>query len=52
MVAALKAPLPGPQQASEFGAMANLPGVAQIGQLPAEAPEPEDPSSTVSVTTT
>lgn len=35
MVAALKAPLPGPIEASQFGAMANLPGVAQIGQ-PAE----------------
>lgn len=32
MVAALKAPLPGPLEASQFGAMANLPGVAQIGQ--------------------
>lgn len=52
MVAALKAPLPGPQEASEFGAMANLPGVAQIGQAPAEAAEPDAHSSTASVTTT
>lgn len=52
MVAALKAPLPGPQEASEFGAMANLPGVAQIGQAPAEAAESDAPSSTASVTTT
>lgn len=52
MVAALKAPLPGPQQALEFGAMANLPGVAQIGQLHAEDPEPVPPSSTASATTT
>ena len=52
MVAALKAPLPGPQEASEFGAMANLPGVAQIGQAAAEADEPAVASSTASATTT
>lgn len=52
MVAALKAPLPGPQEASEFGAMANLPGVAQIGQAPTEADEPAVASSTASATTT
>jgi len=54
MVAALKAPLPGPQEASEFGAMANLPGVAQIGQAqtPAEPAEPDAPSSTASAATT
>lgn len=51
MVAALKAPLPGPLEASQFGAMANLPGVAQIGQAQAEAPESLAPSSTVSATT-
>jgi len=40
MVAALKAPLPGPTEATLFGAMANLPGVALIGQgLPDKAPE-------------
>jgi hypothetical protein len=33
MVAALKAPLPGPSDALQFGAMANIPGVALIGQL-------------------
>ena len=32
VVAALKAPLPGPNEALQFGAMANLPGVALIGQ--------------------
>lgn len=32
MVAALKAPLPGSTEATLFGAMANLPGVALIGQ--------------------
>jgi AcrR family transcriptional regulator len=32
MVAALKAPLPGADAALQFGAMANLPGVAGIGQ--------------------
>ncbi|KAJ8135585.1 hypothetical protein OY671_011202, partial [Metschnikowia pulcherrima] len=32
MVAALKAPSPGPHEASQFGAMANSPGVALIGQ--------------------
>ena len=54
MVAALKAPLPGPQEASEFGAMANLPGVAQIGQAQASAEpaEPDAPSSTASAATT
>lgn len=31
MVAALKAPLPGPADTTLFGAMANIPGVAQIG---------------------
>lgn len=52
MVAALKAPLPGPQEALEFGAMANLPGVAQIGQAQPETAEPDTPSSTASATAT
>lgn len=52
MVAALKAPLPGPLEASQFGAMANLPGVAQIGQAQADTPEDLAPSSTASATTT
>ena len=52
MVAALKAPLPGPQEASEFGAMANLPGVAQIGQMQVDAPEQPATSSAASATTT
>jgi hypothetical protein len=34
MVAALKAPLPGPNEALQFGAMANLPGVALVGLAP------------------
>lgn len=51
MVAALKAPLPGPLEASQFGAMANLPGVAQIGPVPAEATESLAASSTASATT-
>jgi AcrR family transcriptional regulator len=34
MVAALKAPLPGPTEAMQFGAMAALPGIANIGQMP------------------
>lgn len=33
MVAALKAPLPGPADATLFGAMAAIPGVAEIGSL-------------------
>jgi len=45
MVAALKAPLPGPLEASQFGAMANLPGVAQIGQ-PTETETEQAPPMT------
>jgi hypothetical protein len=37
MVAALKAPLPGPSEALQFGAMANLPGVAMVGLSPSSA---------------
>lgn len=49
MVAALKAPLPGPQEASEFSAMANLPGVAQIGQGQAVGVEPAPTPANVGV---
>jgi len=38
MVAALKAPLPGPQDTTLFGAMASLPGIAQIGLPTLDAP--------------
>jgi AcrR family transcriptional regulator len=37
MVAALRAPLPGATEATAFGAMANLPGVALVGLPAAEA---------------
>ena len=37
MVAALKAPLPGPADATLFGAMAAIPGVAEIGSLASTA---------------
>lgn len=40
MVAALKAPLPGPADASLFGAMVALPGVAEIGGAAASAEAP------------
>jgi AcrR family transcriptional regulator len=53
MVAALKAPLPGPIEASQFGAMANLPGVAQIGQSgETEAEQALSPSTATSAATT
>lgn len=37
MVAALRAPLPGPTEALQFGAMASLPGVALLGLAPQAA---------------
>jgi AcrR family transcriptional regulator len=44
MVAALRAPMPGPVEALQFGAMANLPGVAQIG-ITQPAPMSESPDA-------
>ena len=44
MVAALKAPMPGPVEALQFGAMASLPGVAQIG-ITQPAPLSESPDA-------
>ncbi len=46
MVAALKAPLPGPTEALQFGAMANLPGVALIGQ---DLVSPAEPTAAAAV---
>lgn len=48
MVAALKAPLPGPSEALQFGAMASLPGVAMVG-LTSPSPEPAQSGRTAAV---
>jgi AcrR family transcriptional regulator len=47
MVAALKAPLPGAAEATQFGAMASLPAVALIGLVPLDNEPADHPVSTV-----